>query len=189
MKKTFLLLAALSCLCSGVNLRAQSRMQYVLGINFPAYGLPAYRLSENFRNIGFNAGIAYPLNKQASSALRLDAGFNHTRAQGNNYYVQSQFSFHPVWKNGLETGVDIGVGLQMAQGNGDAWIRDPNGEWQHAVNRRGLLYIPVGLHLGYRISDNLRPFVQYQIQAITGYNEAFPIFPVHVLTLGQTFKF
>jgi hypothetical protein len=188
MKKSFLLLVVL-CLCWSAQIHCQSNLQYTLGINFPAYGLPVYRLSENFRNIGFNAGVAYPLNKPASNALRLDFGFNHTRAQGNNFYVQSQYSFHPVWKNGFETGVDLGVGFQWAKGNGEGWLRNPNGEWQSSANVKRLLYVPIGLHLGYRVSENWRPFVQYQIQAITGYNEVFPIFPVHVLTLGQTFKF
>ena len=72
-------LILLTALCWG---EAQSRLLYQVSVNFPAFGLPGYRLSENFRNLGFSAGITYP--------------FNVERNQGSGVPVTVLVSFNPT---------------------------------------------------------------------------------------------
>lgn len=179
-------LILLTALCWG---GAQTRLLYQVSVNFPAFGLPGYRLSENFRNLGFSAGITYPFNQNETTGLRLDMGYYRTRAQGSSLYVQSQFSLHPRIGDKLEAGIDLGAGYQIVGAASPGLVRDTEGQWQKQNNQKGLFFVPAGLHLGYRINNTWRPFVQYQTQVLLGYNEAFPVFPVHLLTLGQTFKF
>jgi hypothetical protein len=189
MKTPRLLLAALLVLCLYEGVPAQSRWQYRLGLNFPAFGLPLHRPAENFRNLGFSAGLAYPLNQTESSALRFDLGFNTNRSQGNALYAQAQFSLHPCWGGKVETGFDIGLGYQLLRGAGPGLIRNVEGKWENTPNRHRALFVPFGLHLGYRVNQRWRPYVQYQVQALMGYNEAFPVFPANQFSIGQTFKF
>lgn len=179
-------LILLTALCWG---EAQSRLLYQVSVNFPAFGLPGYRLSENFQNLGLSAGITYPFNPNETTGLRLDLGYYRTRAQGSSLYIQSQFSLHPRIGDKLEAGIDLGAGYQIVGAAGPGWVRDTEGQWHKQNNQKGLVFVPAGLHLGYRINNTWRPFVQYQAQVLLGYNEAFPVFPVHLLTLGQTFKF
>jgi hypothetical protein len=146
-------------------------------------------LGENLRNLGLSAGLTYPLNAAETTGLRLDLGYWHTRAQGSSVYLQSQFSLHPRLGQKLETGFDLGLGFQLNRGSGMGWARNSEGNWQSSRNQKGLLYVPIGVHLGHRVTNNWRPFVQYQAQVMIGYNEGFPVFPAHLLSIGQTFKF
>ena len=188
MKKYKMLAASLLVLAVVGWGRAQSKLLYQVSLNFPAFGMPGYRLGENFRNMGLSAGITYPLNQAETSGLRLDLGHYRTRAQGSSFYLQSQFSYHPrIGK--LEAGFDLGLGYQLNRGSGPGLVRDTEGQWQQQKNQKALFFVPAGLHLGYRVSEHWRPFVQYQAQALLGYNEAFPVFPIHLITVGQTFKF
>ena len=147
--------------------RAQSKLLYQVSLNFPAFGMPGYRLSENFLNMGLSAGITYPLNQAETSGLRLDLGHYRTRSQGSSFYLQSQFSYHPrIGK--LEAGFDLGLGYQLNRGSGPGLVRDGEGQWQTQKNQKALFFVPAGLHLGYRVSEHWRPFVQYQAQALFG---------------------
>lgn len=170
------------------SIQAQSKLTYQVALHFPAFGMPGYRLSENFRNLGLSAGVRYPFNQQETTGLRADFGYYRTRSQGSSFYLQSQLSVHPRIGR-LEAGFDLGIGYQLNQGSGKGWVRDEQGQWQSQSNQKGLLFIPAGLHLGYRINEQWQPFVQYQAQALLGYNEGFPVFPLHLISIGQTFKF
>lgn len=170
------------------HIQAQSKLSYHVALHFPAFGMPGYRLGENFRNLGLSAGITYPFNPSETTGLRADLGYYRTCSQGSGFYLQSQFSVHPrIGK--LEVGFDVGLGYQLSQGSGKGWVRDEQGQWQSQTNRTAMLFVPAGLHLGYRVSERWRPFVQYQAQALLGYNEAFPVFPLHLISIGQSFKF
>lgn len=170
------------------SIQAQSKLTYQVALNFPAFGMPGYRLSENFRSLGLSAGVTYPLNQQETTGLRVDLGHYRTRSQGSSFYVQSQLSVHPrIGK--LEAGFDLGIGYQLNQGSGKGWVRDEQGQWQAQANQKALIFVPAGLHLGYRINEQWQPFVQYQAQALLGYNEGFPVFPLHLISIGQSFKF
>ena len=188
MKKLQMLVIPLLFFALLGNVQAQSKLFYQVALNFPAFGMPGYRLGENFRNLGLSVGVTYPLNQAETTGLRFDLGHYRTRSQGSSFYLQSQFSVHPrIGK--LEVGFDVGLGYQLNQGAGKGWDRDEQGQWQSQTNRTALFFVPAGLHLGYRASERWRPFVQYQAQALLGYNEAFPVFPLHLISIGQTFKF
>lgn len=193
MKTIAWLTTAVICCLLAAPAGAQKPLAFQATVLFPSFGLPLHQPAQNFRNLGFRAGVLVPFNQQQTTGLHLEAGFFRTRTQGQHLFAQARLAWHPLIAGKVEAGGHIGLGYQLAFGPDQGYIHDPENGWSVITNRKGMLGVVAGLHLGYRtrLSPGLewRPFVDLDGMALVGYSEGYPVIPGSLISVGQMFKF
>lgn len=173
----------------------QSRLVYSAKLTFQAYGLPFKNLSQSFRNVGGAIGIDYVYNRSQTLYQSVTVGFQRHTTHERLVYVNTQFAYRPLLFNRIEPGLALGIGRAVAISNSqNPYYEMENGSWKKSTHQtQGHWQVPLSMSLGYRTtlanSTTFTPYIGYETTPIIRYNNAFPILPYFLISVGTRIKF
>jgi len=171
------------------NCQSRSRFGYVVKFSMQGYNLPFKKLLDNFKNPGASLGIEYSYNQHHSVVQTFNIGwFNHAE-HGNSLAISSQAFFRPKFGR-LRPGLGVGLARMFYFNNSNPLMERVGGRWMPSNRQSESRWAsPVSLEMGHALQVSsvlvVTPFVGYDIVPSFNYNNAFPILPSTLLTIGS----
>lgn len=171
------------------------RLTYSIKFTLQGYNIPFKNKNFSLKNIGGALGVDYSYNSSQTVFQTFTLGLFHNKEHGNNYYLNTQVTYRPVVFSRLEPGISIGIGriLSFSHKSNPYYKLEPGGWTKTHKQSTGRWQVPIALNAGYNITgpngSRITPFIGYEGAAIIKYNNAFPVLPYTLISVGSRIRF
>lgn len=163
----------------------------MITIKFQNFAMPFQDLKGNFRNIGIGLGTEVSWNEGSNWVQQFNLMWFFNRGSGNGWSLYSQMVWRPSLIGDLHGGLKGGVGYtRIYKPNPSFSFR--NADWEPGKRSKGMLSIPIGLHLAWlELSPDTyhSPYLSYDLFLHKGFNADVPVIPNTVLEMGDAIYF
>lgn len=172
--------------------QSPSRLNYNIKFSMQGYNLPLKQLMDNFKNPGIALGIAYGYDVGHSTSQSLNIGWLNHAEHGNAIYLSTQFHYRPSIGK-IKPGIGLGVGRIIYFNNSNPLYDMVGARWEKSRSQsEGRWIAPLTADVGYQLDlgkyYQVTPFIGYEIIPTIKYNNAFPVLPSSLLTVGSRFN-